>query len=200
MGCELEVPQKKVSTPAGLAPAGLDAGPGGVAGNPTPSGAPAGQAAPANNAAVGNNAGGIPAPLTQPNPPAQDDGKGIIGKMTGKVVKLEDYKDKPNFKVVENRPGGDDPLSFSLSAYVSVRSQASLFGIQSALKTFKVVEERNPTYDELMKMMQEHRIEFAALYPWQQYAYDSKTGQVVVIEDTQMKADRYKAAGIQESP
>ena len=178
VGCEVK--PRPVGNPGGLAPVGLDAA------NPGGAGAPAAAPAGAVPAAQGPAA----------NPPAND-GKGIIGKTDAKVVDVKQaMAENPNLKVVENKSGGDDPITFAASAYVSARSQASLFGFQAWLKQHKIVEERNPTHAEFMQAMKENRVEFTALYPWQMYGYDSQAGMIVILEDGAMKAERYKAAGL----
>lgn len=180
-GCDVRPPAARpVANPPGIAPIGMDPMDGG-------------RAAPVAGA---NPVPQPPAPAA--NPPAND-GKGIIGKMTAKVVDVKEaMAQNPNLKVVENKTGGDDPLSFAASAYVSARSQASVLGFQAWLKQFKIVEERNPTYAEFMQAMKENRIEFTELYQWQMYGYDAQAGMIVVLEDGAMKAERYKAAGITE--
>lgn len=178
-GCEDQKP-RPVGNPAGIAPVGVDAAnPGGVA----PAAAPANAAAPVGNQPAAN-------------PPAND-GKGIIGKMDARVVDVQQaMAENPNLKVVENKTGGDDPLTFAASAYISARSQASTLGFQHWLKTFKAVEERNPTYAEFTQAMKENRVEFTALYQWQMYGYDSKAGAIVILEDPVKKAEMHKAAGV----
>lgn len=185
VGCEDLDPNKKarpVLTPPGIAPVGMDVE---NAGKAAPvAGAPADpQAAP-------------PAAAPAANPPAND-GKGIIGKTDAKVVDVKQaMAENPNLQVVENKTGGDDPLSFAASAYVSMRSRASVLPFQAWLKQHKIVEERNPTYAEFMQAMKENRVEFTALYPWQMYGYDAQAGTIVILEDGVMKAERYKAQGL----
>jgi hypothetical protein len=195
-GCGELDPNKKarpVLTPPGIAPVGFDPADPGRAAPAAPA-----NPAPANPAPA---AGGVPvaqSPVANPavNAPGNDS-KGIIGKTDGRVVDVKKaLAENPNLQIVENKAGGDDPLSFAASAYVSARSKASLFGFQAWLKQHKIVEERNPTYDEFIQQMKENRIEFTALYPWQMYGYDSQAGTIVILEDGAMKAERYKAAGI----
>lgn len=193
VGCGELDPNKKarpVLVPPSIAPIGMDASDGGRATPPA--------AVPANPAPAAGGAPVAESPVANPavNAPAND-GKGIIGKTDGRVVDVKKaLVENPNLQVVENKTGGDDPLSFAASAYVSARSKASLFGFQAWLKQHKIVEERNPTYDEFIQQMKENRIEFTALYPWQMYGYDSQAGTIVILEDGAMKAERYKAAGI----
>jgi hypothetical protein len=62
-----------------------------------------------------------------------------------------------------------------------------MFGLEAALKQHKIVEERNPTYAEFIKMMRENNVEFTALYAWQVYAYDPQDGRLVILEDSSLK-------------
>lgn len=190
-GCDVSDPngkQRPVLNPPGIAPVGLDAEDGGRA-------APAQPAAPQQPAQqpVAQQ------PAAQPPvaaPPAND-GKGIIGKTTAKVVDVKQaMTENPNLKIVENKSAGQDPITFAASAYVSIRSQASQLGFQQWLKQIKDVEGRNPSYAEFIQGMQESRVEFTALYPWQLYGYDSEAGTIVILEDPVLKGERYKAAGL----
>ncbi|MDB5338925.1 MAG: hypothetical protein JWN70_4544 [Planctomycetaceae bacterium] len=197
VGCEELDPNKKarpVLVPPGIAPIGMDASDGGRAAPPAvaPVAAPPVAAPPA---------GGVPvavSPVANPavNAPGNDS-KGIIGKTDGRVVDVKKaLVENPNLKVVENKTGGDDILSFVGSAYVVARSQASMLGFQAWLKQHKIVEERNPTYDEFIQAMKENGVRFSALYPWQMYGYDVEAGKMVILEDAAMKAEKYKAAGL----
>lgn len=192
VGCEELDPNKKarpVLVPPGIAPIGMDASDGGQAAPP----AAAPVAAPP--------AGGVPvaqSPVANPavNAPGNDS-KGIIGKSDGRVVDVKKaLVENPNLKVVENKTGGDDILTFVGSAYVVARSQASMLGFQAWLKQHKIVEERNPTYDEFIQAMKENGVRFSALYPWQMYGYDAEQGKMVILEDEVMKTEKYKAAGL----
>lgn len=150
--------------------------------------------------AAGTNEAAPAAPPAQgePAPATPDQKPGIIGKMTAKVVdKQKAMSENPKLIVKESTPEGQDPLSYAASAYISLRSKASTFGFQSELKNFKVLNERNPTYEEFTDMMKRNRIEFAELPPFQMYGYDSQTGEIAVLEDPEEKARRYKEAGIE---
>lgn len=181
IGCDAQNPAKaparNVVAPPGIAPVGFDME------NPGP-------AAPQQQAGANPQAQPMPQAVQQPmaQPMPANDGKGIIGKTTDQVV---DYRvamtQNPNLVIVENKAAGDDPITFAASAYVSARSQASMFGLQSAIKMHKVVEERPPTYAEFQKMMKENRIEFTAQYAWRMYAYDGQEGRLLVLEDPALK-------------
>jgi hypothetical protein len=127
-------------------------------------------------------------PMAQPQAAPVNDGKGIIGKSTNQVSEMRPLMaQNPNLKIIDNKAAGDDPLTFAASAYVAVRSRASMFGLEAALKQHKIVEERNPTYAEFIKMMRENNVEFTALYAWQVYAYDPQDGRLVILEDSSLK-------------
>lgn len=136
------------------------------------------------------------APVTAPPAAPSASNKGIIGKTTAEVVNSKEALQNPNIKEVPNEASGGDPLSFALSAYVSIRSKASTLGFQKALNDHKGIEGRPPTFSEFKQMLQQHRIEFTELYPFQMYGYNPDTGNIVVLEDTQKKAEIYQAAGL----
>ncbi|MEX2287537.1 MAG: hypothetical protein WD648_10645 [Planctomycetaceae bacterium] len=124
------------------------------------------------------------APVARPKPAEPVRNKGIIGKMTDEVVDYEKaIAENPNLIEVELKASGNDYISFMASAYINVRSRASMFGMEAALKQFKIVEERNPTYAEMMKMIKENHVEFTMLPRYRVYAYDAKRGVFAVLED-----------------
>jgi len=179
-GCELskvEEPKRMPLAPVGIAPVGGDPL------NPPPANPSAKPAAAVEQPAA-----------AQPARPA--DNKGLIGKTTAKVVNAKEARQNPNVKEVENKITGSDPLTVATSAYVSLRAKPQILAFQAALKQIKALEERNPTYDEFMELMQANHIEFAEIYPWQMYGYDPDTGGIVILEDGQKKAEIYKAAGL----
>lgn len=192
IGCDdLNKTPQRTSTvsPPGITPVG-DASV--QPGSATPATAPA---APQTAAAL--DAGAVGAPPANPipaNPPATPisqapvgTGSSVINQSTKDVVDVKVALQNPNIKVVENKISGSDPLMVSMTAYVSVRSKASLLGFEAYLKQFKIVEERNPTYAEFIKMMRESKVEFTALYPGQMYGYDSDKGGIVILEDSTKK-------------
>lgn len=144
---------------------------------------------------AGRPAGGVNPPAAAPAQPAND-GKGIIGKTTNEVVNAKEALKVPNIVVVENKSQGGDPFSFAASAYVSVRSKASTLGMQQEIQHYKALNDKYPTYDEFMAMMQKHRIEFTMVYPYQRYGYNEDTGEIVILQDNNDKARRYQEAGI----
>ncbi|MBI5761581.1 MAG: hypothetical protein HZA46_23975 [Planctomycetales bacterium] len=182
IGCDdlNKAPQRQaVSAPGGLAPVG---DPSVQPGSATPVGAPP------TTPVIG--ATPIPAapPATPLTPQPVGTGSAVINQSTNQVVDAVVALQNPNIKVVENKITGSDPLSASMTAYVSVRSKASLLGMDATVRQFKVVEDRNPTYDEFMKMMRENRVEFTALYQGQMYGYDSQKGGILILEDSSKKA------------
>ena len=136
-------------------------------------------------------------PAAEPKDPAKNDGKkSIIGKTTAVVVNAKEALKNPDIEVVDGKIKGVDPFSQAGSAYVVMASKASTFGMQQAIKTHKVLNDKFPSYDEYMKMMKENRVEFAQLPPYKLYGYDAETGNIMVLQDNKKKAELYKEAGI----
>lgn len=125
-----------------------------------------------------------PPPKANPGP----DGKGIIGKSTDEVI---DYRkaiaENPKLIEVDPKAKGNDYVSFLASAYVNVRSQVSMLGMEEQLKVIKVVEERNPSLAEIRKIMKDNGVKFTALPRYRKYAYDEKEGRFTILEDPDMK-------------
>lgn len=122
--------------------------------------------------------------------------KGILGKTTAKVVDAKKAKQNPKVVEVENKISGFDPVSIAASAYIAISSRVSLLSFKSSLKQYKALNEKAPSYDEFLKMTQQHRIEFAKLPPYQMYGYDETTGGLVILEDKAEKIRLYKNANI----
>lgn len=132
-----------------------------------------------------------------PAEPEKKDPESIFGGKTNEVVDMKKaMAENPDLVVVENKINAGDPLSQSMQAYVSLRSKASILGMEHAIKTHKALHDRNPTYAEFMKIMKDNRIEFTKLYVYQKYGYDGEEGKIVVLEDKADKARRYKEADI----
>ena len=122
--------------------------------------------------------------------------KSILGRTTAKVVDAQKAKQNPKIVEVENKISGSDPLTVSASAYVAMASRVSTLGFQQALKMYKALNDRNPSYSEFMDMVKQNRVEFAALPPYQMYGYDAQKGGLVILEDKAKKIQLYKKHGI----
>ena len=130
-----------------------------------------------------------PPPQVEPKPaPAENgDDKGIIGKMTDEVLDYEQaVAENPNLREVELKAQGDY-LSFMASAYVNVRAKVSMLQMEHELNIIKQLEERNPTYDEMMKIMKQYQIQFTMLPRYRKYAYHAKDGRFAILEDPAKK-------------
>jgi hypothetical protein len=134
----------------------------------------------------------VAAPEPAPEPPPKvdarpNDGKGIIGKMTQDVLDFQKAKaENPNLIEVNPKAKGDY-LSFMASAYINVRAQLSMMQMQKELQLFKATKERNPSYDEIMKIIKQYQVEFTMLPRYQKYAYDAKEGRFTILEDPALR-------------
>ena len=129
------------------------------------------------------------------------DGKGIIGKTTAEVVDVYKARDEnPDLAELQRNTLGDNPLTQSTNAYVYIRSEVSTLGMQQSIKVHKALNDKWPTYEEFMDIMQQNNIKFTALKPWQKYGYDSESGEIVILQDEAEKKRRYKAQGLDYEP
>tara|TARA_B100001741_G_C16297361_1_gene479628 strand:+ start:311 stop:697 length:387 start_codon:yes stop_codon:yes gene_type:complete len=101
-----------------------------------------------------------------------------------KVVDMSVAAKQPNFKVVENKITGNDPLSVAASAYVTQRGRVAMMSLQNSMKMFKAMNGKPPTFKEFQEMMKQHNVELSVLPPKRLYGYDPKTGGIVILEDT----------------
>ena len=157
----------------------------------------AGRAAPAVNPQPAANPPPAVNPAAAPEqPPAKPSGS-IIGKTTGKIVDLAEAKKNPKIVEVDNKITGSDPLTVSFNAYVSVTSRATALNFKHQMDILKATnDDKYPTFKEAEKLMKQLHIELNALPPYQLYAYDAKTGGLVMLEDKAEKIRLYKLNNI----
>lgn len=133
----------------------------------------------------------------QPAPRQQRTGSSVIGKTTAEVVDVRKVRENPNIRAVGDRKIPiADPISQAGSAYFIAVSKTSTLGLQRSIQLYQATNNKYPTYDEFMRMMKENRVEFAKLRPYELYGYDEESGEILVLEDTQKKAELYEAVGL----
>ncbi len=183
-----EPARQTVTTPAGIATAGDVS----AAQNATGGGAVAAAANPQPVAAPDANA-----PAAVPPQPAEPTAA-VIGKTTKTLVDLAEAKKNPKIVEVENKVTGSDPLTVTFNAYVSITSRASVLNFKHQMDILKATnDDKYPTFKEAQKLMKQLNIELAAtLPPYQLYAYDAKTGGIVVVEDKAEKIRLFKLNNI----
>mgnify|MGYP007059515978 CR=1 FL=1 len=135
---------------------------------------------------------------TETQKPEKPKREGIIKKFTQEVVDAQVELQKDHIVEVVNEVKGNDPVSVSMSAYISATSQISTMMPQQRIAMFEVENNRYPTYDEFMQIVKAENIQFAMLPPYQMYGYDAEAGKIMVLEDTKDKAERYRRAGTDE--
>ncbi|RCS40651.1 hypothetical protein DTL42_25110 [Bremerella cremea] len=122
-------------------------------------------------------------PVVEPAPEPKPK-KGVIHQTTDKVVDAKEWLKKEGIEGKNGDIEGVDPLSRAASSYFTLAAQASTLGLQSAIKNYRALNDRYPTYEEFMKMMRENRIEFAQLRWYEIYGYNEDTGKIMVLVDT----------------
>lgn len=185
-----EPARQTVTAPAGIA-SGSDVS---TLQNATSGGSTAAPATP--TAPASNPPPTAPAASTPAAAPAQPSGP-IIGKTTGKIVDLAEAKKNPKMVEVENKVSGTDPLTVSFNAYVSITSRASVLNFKHQMDILKETNDgKYPAFKETEKLMKQLNIQLSELPPYQLYAYDAKTGGIVLIEDKAEKIRLYKQQNI----
>ena len=189
-----EPARKTVTAPGGIASSGdvsdvqNATGGGSVAPatNPSPSTNPPPVAAPANAD-----------PAAAPAQPVAPPSGSIIGKTTKKIVDLAEAKKNPKIVEANTKVTGDDPLTASFSAYVSITSRASVLNFKHQMDILKATnDDKYPTFKEAEKLMKQLNIDMAAVPAYQLYGYDAKTGSIVLLEDKAEKIRLYKLNNI----
>ena len=120
-----------------------------------------------------------------------------FGKSKARLVDYAEARKNPKIVKVENRIDASDPLTASYQSYFSIGSRATLLGFRRNLDLQKELNGGNwPSFEEFSKSVQQMRIEFVPILPWQMLAYHQADGSLVLLEDKGEKIQRYKAKGI----
>lgn len=134
------------------------------------------------------------APAEQPaEAPAPEPKQNLLQRKTDQVVeKRQAMADNPQLVEVENKVNAADPLTASLQGYIAISSRANVLNFQHQVNLMKAAEDRNPTYQEILDLIKQTRMEFNALPVYQTYAYDEQNGVFTILEDPAIKADFQK--------
>jgi len=129
--------------------------------------------------------GNIPKPAVKPNGKEKPRAKGIMGKYTKKVVDMHKAMDEnPNLTITKpGKDSGGGYLGAISGGYLSAASGAGTIGMKQWVQKIKIVEERTPTYKEFMNVLENETQGFPQMPSYLTYAYDSKTGAIVLLED-----------------
>lgn len=141
-------------------------------------------------------------PPSNPGPPV-----GVVAEQPPKQApfgtskaKLVDYATAiKNPKVVKasTKVDASDPLTASYQSYFSIGSRATIVAFKHNLNIQKQLnDDKWPSFAEFEKSVQQSRIEFVPVLPWQMIGYDQSNGSIVLLEDKGEKIRRYKAKGI----
>ncbi|MFQ5731053.1 MAG: hypothetical protein ACE5KM_03755 [Planctomycetaceae bacterium] len=115
--------------------------------------------------------------------------RGNLGVLTNQLYNYREIiKKRPKLKVRTKATGGTVLTSAALSA----TSRASKAQFDRMIQIMKIDMNRGwPSYNAVLKQMQQTGLKLAKLTPYQVYAYDEKTGQLFILEDSEMKAKLY---------
>ncbi len=132
-----------------------------------------------------------PAPAAQPTQPS-------FQQTAGKLVDAREALKNPKIVVSSGKITGDDPLTAAAQAYFSVRAKAQILNFKHQVNVSREsLNDGKPlSTEQFMELVSTLKIEFMDLPPWQLMGYDSKTGEIMVLEDKAAKISRYKQAGI----
>lgn len=100
------------------------------------------------------------------------------------IVDLSVAAKKPEYRVVENKIKGGDPLSAAAGAYVSLRSRGPMLNLKNSVKMHTVTNGKPPTFAEFQDMLKQHQVKLNTLPANRLYGYDPKTGGIVILEKT----------------
>lgn len=134
------------------------------------------------------------APMTSATPanPQQS-----FGKAAGKLISLAEAQQNPKMVVISTKITGNDPVTAAAQAYFSVGARAQMANFQNQYRISKEINDGKPlNYEQFMDLVNQLKIEFIPLPPWQYLGYDHKTGDIVLLENKAEKIALYKEKNI----
>ena len=116
----------------------------------------------------------------------------------GKLVDAREALQNKKIVVSSGKITGEDPLTAAAQAYFSVRARAQILNFKHQVNlTRESTNDGKPlSTEQFMELVRMMKIEFMHLPPWQMMGYDSKTGEIMVLEDKAQKISIYKQRGI----
>ena len=123
-------------------------------------------------------------PPAKKRPPQGDEKRSIIGQKTKQILDAKQATKNGGMVVVSSKVSGSDPLTQLGSAYTRGASFAGSLPLKQWLQQHKALNNRYPTYDELIDWMKKNpRVELPVLPAHRTYGYDSDKGEIVVLEE-----------------
>jgi hypothetical protein len=115
-------------------------------------------------------------------PPAVRSGS-IIGKTTQEIRDAQ-TEESAGAQRVRPRVTGNDPITISGSAYVSIIGQAAQLQIKHAVDVFHALNGRYPkdTAEFMQEVIKANGIRLPQLPSYQEYAYDAAEHSLVIVE------------------
>lgn len=137
-----------------------------------------------------------PAPVENAVPEAPPQPRGFSQLEWKLVDKQKALEENPKLVETENKNNASDPFSAAAQSYFTIGSKAHILALKHTIDLHKAQYDSNPTFEQFNSMIKQANVDLKGLYPWQVYAYDSKTGQISILEDREEKARLHKEAGL----
>ena len=129
------------------------------------------------------------APVAPPRP--------TVPQEDGRLVDMQTEMAKnPNIVVIDNKIQGSDPISALGSAYVTQTSRVQALNMQQNLRIMQAEKGRPLNFAEFEGLVKQLNIQCNKLPPYRMFGYDSKTGEISILEDKAMKKTIYEEKGI----
>lgn len=91
--------------------------------------------------------------------------------------------ENPNWQVTDNSMNASDPWTAAAGAYFSAASRVHVSALKHEVDLMEALHGRKPTYAEFKAALDRSNVKLKGLYPWQVYAYDDQSGEIVVLTD-----------------
>jgi len=122
---------------------------------------------------------------------------GLPKDNTKLVDKKQALAENPKLIVTTNRIDATDPISAAAQSYFAIGSRAQLLNLKHQIDILKADNNNKPpSFAQFDDLLRQNNVKLAGLYRWQVYAYDDESGDIVILEDHDMKKAEYEKGGL----
>lgn len=138
-------------------------------------------------------------PAEEPAAPKPAAKRWLINKVPWRIVdKNKAMAENPNYVVVQQvKADASDYFTAVSNAYVNAKTRIYLLNLRHDIDIQRAANDGKwPTFEEFQKALKRNQIELNEMFPYQVYAYDDQTGEIVILEDPVEKRRLRQEAGL----
>ncbi|MBL8848385.1 MAG: hypothetical protein JNG89_01820 [Planctomycetaceae bacterium] len=103
------------------------------------------------------------------------------------VDKQKAVAERPQLFETKNSITANDPIFAPAQGLRAAGSQIEILAFTNYIQQEKALNDKYPSYEELMAYYKQANVQLKGLKPWQVYAYDAEAGTITLMEDPQEK-------------